>query len=214
MTKDIEYLTADYDNEKSSIQSVIDAIEGQDFLDVDTTMDDAVSDVSSLDEDGAISLTSCVVGPQGSKLMGYYQNELYDYASQLDSKMKEIIDTPFIEDIDKAFKGITNVKLENILIKNGGGHGRDTYGASGKIAKGDVKKSDSDVYSIDEILKSDQEFVKVIDQHYKEMKKEDKKLSKSDFEKMMTQGASCDYMTVAEAEELEEQKKKNWQLIF
>ncbi|MGV1143633.1 hypothetical protein ACV56Z_09840 [Staphylococcus aureus] len=38
---------------KSSIQSVIDAIEGQDFLDVDTTMDDAVSDVSSLDEDGA-----------------------------------------------------------------------------------------------------------------------------------------------------------------
>lgn len=40
------------------------------------------------------------------------------------------------------------------------------------------------------------------------MKKEDKKLSKSDFEKMMTQGASCDYMTVAEAEELEEQKKK------
>ncbi len=25
---------------------------------------------------------------------------------------------------------------------------------------------------------------------------------------MMTQGASCDYMTVAEAEELEEQKKK------
>lgn len=208
MTKDIEYLTADYDNEKSSIQSVIDAIEGQDFLDVDTTMDDAVSDVSSLDEDGAISLTSCVVGPQGSKLMGYYQNELYDYASQLDSKMKEIIDTPFIEDIDKAFKGITNVKLENILIKNGGGHGRDTYGASGKIAKGDAKKSDSDVYSIDEILKSDQEFVKVIDQHYKEMKKEDKKLSKSDFEKMMTQGASCDYMTVAEAEELEEQKKK------
>lgn len=208
MTKDIEYLTADYDNEKSSIQSVIDAIEGQDFLDVDTTMDDAVSDVSSLDEDGAISLTSSVVGPQGSKLMGYYQNELYDYASQLDSKMKEIIDTPFIEDIDKAFKGITNVKLENILIKNGGGHGRDTYGASGKIAKGDAKKSDSDVYSIDEILKSDQEFVKVIDQHYKEMKKEDKKLSKSDFEKMMTQGASCDYMTVAEAEELEEQKKK------
>lgn len=208
MTKDIEYLTADYDNEKSSIQSVIDAIEGQDFLDVDTTMDDAVSDVSSLDEDGAISLTSSVVGPQGSKLMGYYQNELYDYAYQLDSKMKEIIDTPFIEDIDKAFKGITNVKLENILIKNGGGHGRDTYGASGKIAKGDAKKSDSDVYSIDEILKSDQEFVKVIDQHYKEMKKEDKKLSKSDFEKMMTQGASCDYMTVAEAEELEEQKKK------
>ncbi|HDA1329141.1 TPA: ribonuclease YeeF family protein [Staphylococcus aureus] len=208
MTKDIEYLTADYDNEKSSIQSVIDAIEGQDFLDVDTTMDDAVSDVSSLDEDGAISLISSVVGPQGSKLMGYYQNELYDYASQLDSKMKEIIDTPFIEDIDKAFKGITNVKLENILIKNGGGHGRDTYGASGKIAKGDAKKSDSDVYSIDEILKSDQEFVKVIDQHYKEMKKEDKKLSKSDFEKMMTQGASCDYMTVAEAEELEEQKKK------
>lgn len=208
MTKDIEYLTADYDNEKSSIQSVIDAIEGQDFLDVDTTMDDAVSDVSSLDEDGAISLTSSVVGPQGSKLMGYYQNELYDYASQLDSKMKEIIDTPFIEDIDKAFKGITNVKLENILIKNGGGHGRDTYGASGKIAKGDAKKSDSDVYSIDEILKSDQEFVKVIDQHYKEMKKEDKKLSKSDFEKMMTQGASCDYMKVAEAEELEEQKKK------
>ncbi|UXV53265.1 DNA/RNA non-specific endonuclease [Staphylococcus aureus] len=208
MTKDIEYLTADYDNEKSSIQSVIDAIEGQDFLDVDTTMDDAVSDVSSLDEDGAISLTSSVVGPQGSKLMGHYQNELYDYASQLDSKMKEIIDTPFIEDIDKAFKGITNVKLENILIKNGGGHGRDTYGASGKIAKGDAKKSDSDVYSIDEILKSDQEFVKVIDQHYKEMKKEDKKLSKSDFEKMMTQGASCDYMTVAEAEELEEQKKK------
>ncbi|HDP5788981.1 TPA: ribonuclease YeeF family protein [Staphylococcus aureus] len=208
MIKDIEYLTADYDNEKSSIQSVIDAIEGQDFLDVDTTMDDAVSDVSSLDEDGAISLTSSVVGPQGSKLMGYYQNELYDYASQLDSKMKEIIDTPFIEDIDKAFKGITNVKLENILIKNGGGHGRDTYGASGKIAKGDAKKSDSDVYSIDEILKSDQEFVKVIDQHYKEMKKEDKKLSKSDFEKMMTQGASCDYMTVAEAEELEEQKKK------
>lgn len=208
MTKDIEYLTADYDNEKSSIQSVIDVIEGQDFLDVDTTMDDAVSDVSSLDEDGAISLTSSVVGPQGSKLMGYYQNELYDYASQLDSKMKEIIDTPFIEDIDKAFKGITNVKLENILIKNGGGHGRDTYGASGKIAKGDAKKSDSDVYSIDEILKSDQEFVKVIDQHYKEMKKEDKKLSKSDFEKMMTQGASCDYMTVAEAEELEEQKKK------
>lgn len=208
MTKDIEYLTADYDNEKSSIQSVIDAIEGQDFLDVDTTMDDAVSDVSSLDEDGAISLTSSVVGPQGSKLMGYYQNELYDYASQLDSKMKEIIDTPFIEDIDKAFKGITNVKLENILIKNGGGHGRDTYGASGKIAKGDAKKSDSDVYSIDEILKSDQEFVKVIDQHYKEMKKEDKKLSKSDFEKMMTQGASCDCMTVAEAEELEEQKKK------
>lgn len=208
MTKDIEYLTADYDNEKSSIQSVIDAIEGQDFLDVDTTMDDAVSDVSSLDEDGAISLTSSVVGPQGSKLMGYYQNELYDYASQLDSKMKEIIDTPFIEDIDKAFKGITNVKLENILIKNGGGHGRDTNGASGKIAKGDTKKSDSDVYSIDEILKSDQEFVKVIDQHYKEMKKEDKKLSKSDFEKMMTQGASCDYMTVAEAEELEEQKKK------
>ena len=117
MTKDIEYLTADYDNEKSSIQSVIDAIEGQDFLDVDTTMDDAVSDVSSLDEDGAISLTSSVVGPQGSKLMGYYQNKLYDYASQLDSKMKEIIDTPFIEDIDKAFKGITNVKLENILIK-------------------------------------------------------------------------------------------------
>ncbi|HDA0465341.1 TPA: ribonuclease YeeF family protein [Staphylococcus aureus] len=173
MTKDIEYLTADYDNEKSSIQSVIDAIEGQDFLDVDTTMDDAVSDVSSLDEDGAISLTSSVVGPQGSKLMGYYQNELYDYASQLDSKMKEIIDTPFIEDIDKAFKGITNVKLENILIKNGGGHGRDTYGASGKIAKGDAKKSDSDVYSIDEILKSDQEFVKVIDQHYKEMKKEE-----------------------------------------
>ena len=49
--------------------------------------------------------------------MGYYQNKLYDYASQLDSKMKEIIDTPFIEDIDKAFKGITNVKLENILIK-------------------------------------------------------------------------------------------------
>ncbi len=46
-----------------------------------------------------------------------------------------------------------------------------TYGASGKIAKGDAKKSDSDVYSIDEILKSDQEFVKVIDQHYKEMKK-------------------------------------------
>ncbi|HCT1276014.1 TPA: ribonuclease YeeF family protein [Staphylococcus aureus] len=173
MTKDIEYLTADYDNEKSSIQSVIDAIEGQDFLDVDTTMDDAVSDVSSLDEDGAISLTSSVVGPQGSKLMGYYQNELYDYASQLDLKMKEIIDTPFIEDIDKAFKGITNVKLENILIKNGGGHGRDTYGASGKIAKGDAKKSDSDVYSIDEILKSDQEFVKVIDQHYKEMKKEE-----------------------------------------
>ncbi len=37
-----------------------------------------------------------------------------------------------------------------------------TYGASGKIAKGDAKKSDSDVYSIDEILKSDQEFVKVI----------------------------------------------------
>ncbi|HBC4362137.1 TPA: ribonuclease YeeF family protein [Staphylococcus aureus] len=208
MTKDIEYLTADYDNEKSSIQSVIDAIEGQDFLDVDTTMDDAVSDVSSLDEDGAISLTSSVVGPLGSKLMGYYQNELYDYASQLDSKMKEIIDTPFIEDIDKAFKGITNVKLENILIKNGGGHGRDTYGAAGKIAKGDAKKSDSDVYSIDEILKSDQEFVKVIDQHYKEMKKEDKKLSKSDFEKMMTQGASCDYMTVAEAEEIEEQKKE------
>ncbi|SUK70232.1 Putative cytosolic protein [Staphylococcus aureus] len=32
MTKDIEYLTDDYDNEKSSIQSVIDAIEGQDFL--------------------------------------------------------------------------------------------------------------------------------------------------------------------------------------
>ncbi len=71
-------------------KSVIDAIEGQDFLDVDTTMDDAVSDVSSLDQDGAISLTSSVVGPQGSKLMGYYQNELYDYASQLDSKMKEI----------------------------------------------------------------------------------------------------------------------------
>ena len=87
MTKDIEYLTADYDNEKSSIQSVIDAIEGK-TLDVDTTMDDAVSDVSSLDEDGAISLTSSVVGPQGSKLMGYYQNKLYDYASQLDSKMK------------------------------------------------------------------------------------------------------------------------------
>lgn len=67
--------------------------------------------------------------------MGYYQNELYDYASQLDSKMKEIIDTPFIEDIDKAFKGITNVKLENILIKNGGGHGRDTYGLLGKLQR-------------------------------------------------------------------------------
>ncbi len=80
--------------------------------------------------------------------MGYYQMS-YVYASQLDSKMKEIIDTPFIEDIDKAFKGITNVKLEDVLIKNGGGRGRDTYGASGKIAKGDAKKSDSDVYGME-----------------------------------------------------------------
>ena len=155
MTKDIEYLTADYDNEKSSIQSVIDAIEGK-TLDVDTNTDDAVSDVRSLDEDGAISLTSSVVGPQGSKLMGYYQNKLYDYASQLDSKMKEIIDTPFIEDIDKAFKRYNECQIGKYINKNGGGHGRDTYGASGKIAKGDAKKSDSDVYSIDEILKSDQ----------------------------------------------------------
>ncbi len=78
---------------------------------------------------------SGVIGPQGSKLMGYYQNELYDYASQLDSKMKEIIDTPFIEDVIKAFKGITNVKLENILI-NGGGHGREiTIGAAGKLQR-------------------------------------------------------------------------------
>ncbi len=42
MTKDIEYLTADYDNEKSSIQSVIDAIR---VNLMNTTMDDAVSDV-------------------------------------------------------------------------------------------------------------------------------------------------------------------------
>lgn len=69
--------------------------------------------------------------------------------------MKEIIDMLFIEDIDKVFKGIMNVKLENILIKNGGGYGRDIYGVFGKIVKGDVKKSDSDVYSIDEILKLD-----------------------------------------------------------
>ncbi len=101
---------------------------------------------------------------------------------------------------------------KNILIKNGGGDGRDTMGLLGKLAKGDAKKSDSDVYSIDEILKSDQEFVKVIDQHYKEMKKEDKKLSNSDFEKMMTQGASCDYMTVAEAEEIESRKEKRKKL--
>ncbi len=98
MTKDIEYLTADLTMEKVIYPKCNRCNQGPRLVRcINTTMDDAVSDVSSLDEDGAISLTSSVVGPQGSKLMGYYQNELYDYASQLDSKMKEIIDTPFIE---------------------------------------------------------------------------------------------------------------------
>ena len=72
--------------------------------------------------------------------MGYYQDELYEYAKNLDAKMKEIIDTPFVDDLEKAIDGVSNVKLKNILIKNGGGKGNDTYGASGKIAKEGAKK--------------------------------------------------------------------------
>ncbi|MDU1626047.1 MAG: ADP-ribosylating toxin, partial [Staphylococcus epidermidis] len=155
LSKDIHYKTNDYNQESSTIQSINNILKGKDFKDVDKIMEDAQDDINSLDEDGVISLTHAPVGHKGAKLMGYYQDELYEYAKNLDAKMKEIIDTPFVDDLEKAIDGVSNVKLKNILIKNGGGKGNDTYGASGKIAKEGAKKGDSDVYSIDEILKSD-----------------------------------------------------------
>ncbi|MGX0195857.1 pre-toxin TG domain-containing protein [Staphylococcus haemolyticus] len=214
MAKDIHYITDDYNQESSTIQSINNVLKGRDFKDVDNTMEDAQNDINSLDEDGVISIMPALVGHKGAKLMGYYQDELHDYAKNLDTKMKEIIDTPFVDDLEKAIDGVSNVKLQNILIKNGGGKGNDTYGASGKIAKEGAKKGDSDVYSIDEILKSDQSFQKVIDQNYKQMLKENKNLKKSDFETYVTQGSSFDYITnkekakiKAEQEKLKEQQK-------
>lgn len=214
LAKDIHYITDDYNQESSTIQSINNVLKGRDFKDVDNTMEDAQNDINSLDEDGVISIMPALVGHKGAKLMGYYQDELYDYAKNLDTKMKEIIDTPFVDDLEKAIDGVSNVKLKNILIKNGGGKGNDTYDASGKIAKEGAKKGDSDVYSIDEILKSDQSFQKVIDQNYKQMHKENKNLKKSDFETYVTQGSSFDYITnkekakiKAEQEKLKEQQK-------
>ncbi|MCT1763351.1 DNA/RNA non-specific endonuclease [Staphylococcus epidermidis] len=214
MSKDIHYKTNDYNQESSTIQSINNILKGKDFKDVDKIMENAQNDINSLDEDGVISLTHALVGHKGAKLMGYYQDELYEYAKNLDAKMKEIIDTPFVDDLEKAIDGVSNVKLKNILIKNGGGKGNDTYGASGKIAKEGAKKGDSDVYSIDEILKSDKSFQKVIDQNYERMHKEDKDLKKSDFETYVTQGSSFDYITnkeeakiKAEQEKLKEQQK-------
>ncbi|UIK43379.1 ribonuclease YeeF family protein [Staphylococcus epidermidis] len=214
LSKDIHYKTNDYNQESSTIQSINNILKGKDFKDVDKIMENAQNDINSLDEDGVISLTHALVGHKGAKLMGYYQDELYEYAKNLDAKMKEIIDTPFVDDLEKAIDGVSNVKLKNILIKNGGGKGNDTYGASGKIAKEGAKKGDSDVYSIDEILKSDKSFQKVIDQNYERMHKEDKDLKKSDFETYVTQGSSFDYITnkeeakiKAEQEKLKEQQK-------
>ncbi|MGZ9501596.1 DNA/RNA non-specific endonuclease [Staphylococcus epidermidis] len=214
LSKDIHYKTDDYNQESSTIQSINNVLKGKDFKDVDKIMENAQDDINSLDEDGVISLTHAPVGHKGAKLMGYYQDELYEYAKNLDAKMKEIIDTPFVDDLEKAIDGVSNVKLKNILIKNGGGKGNDTYGASGKIAKEGAKKGDSDVYSIDEILKSDKSFQKVIDQNYERMHKENKELKKSDFETYVTQGSSFDYITnkerakiKAEQEKLKEQQK-------
>ncbi|ESV24409.1 ADP-ribosylating toxin, partial [Staphylococcus epidermidis CIM40] len=214
LSKDIHYKTDDYNQESSTIQSINNVLKGKDFKDVDKIMEDAQDYINSLDEDGVISLTHAPVGHKGAKLMGYYQDELYEYAKNLDAKMKEIIDTPFVDDLEKAIDGVSNVKLKNILIKNGGGKGNDTYGASGKIAKEGAKKGASDVYSIDEILKSDKSFQKVIDQNYERMHKENKELKKSDFETYVTQGSSFDYITnkeeakiKAEQEKLKEQQK-------
>ena len=207
LSKDIHYKTNDYNQESSTIQSINNILKGKDFKDVDKIMEDAQDDINSLDEDGVISLTHAPVGHKGAKLMGYYQDELYEYAKNLDAKMKEIIDTPFVDDLEKAIDGVSNVKLKNILIKNGGGKGNDTYGASGKIAKEGAKKGDSDVYSIDEILKSDKSFQKVIDQNYERMHKENKELKKSDFETYVTKGSSFDYVTNKEKAKIKEQQK-------
>ena len=99
-----------------------------------------------LDENGKIPWSISPLANENNRVQNTQKEHL------IDAKMKEIIDTPFVDDLEKAIDGVSNVKLKNILIKNGGGKGNDTYGASGKIAKEGAKKGDSDVYSIYEIL--------------------------------------------------------------
>lgn len=82
LSKDIHYKTDDYNQESSTIQSINNVLKGKDFKDVDKIMENAQDDINSLDEDGVISLTHAPVGHKGAKLMGYYQDELYEYAKK------------------------------------------------------------------------------------------------------------------------------------
>ncbi|QIH76154.1 hypothetical protein GTN31_07245 [Macrococcoides canis] len=143
--------------------------------------------------------------------MDFYQHEMLDYVSKIDARLKDKIDTPFTNKLDNVMEKFSNVKIEEILVKKESTGHHQTYQSTTRLIKGDTKEAEkSNVYSLEELLKSDKNIQKIIDQNYNQIKKdkENKDLKKSEFVDMYLKGNSFDYESYdEEAKRLEAERK-------
>ncbi|QTQ07264.1 HNH endonuclease [Macrococcoides canis] len=209
--KSIEYYTKDYNSEKNTISSIIDAVSGSDFQNIDDAIESSKHAIHAYDEDGVCHIDAREIGIKGKKVMDFYQHEMLDYASKIDARLKDKIDTPFTNNLDNVMEKFSNVKIEEILVKKESTGHHQTYQSTTRLIKGDAKEAEkSNVYSLEELLKSDKNIQKIIDQNYNQIKKdkENKDLKKTEFVDMYLKGNSFDYESYdEEAKRLEAERK-------
>ncbi|UBH21469.1 AHH domain-containing protein [Macrococcus armenti] len=167
--------------------------------------------IHAYDEDGVCHIDAREIGTKGKKVMDFYQYEMLDYASKIDARLKDKIGTPFTNNLDTVMEKFSNVKIEEILVKKESTGHHQTYQSTTRLIKGDAKEAEkSNVYSLEELLKSDKNIQKIIDQNYNQIKKdkENKDLKKAEFVDMYLKGNSFDYESYdEEAKRLEAERK-------
>ncbi|MCU7556149.1 polymorphic toxin-type HINT domain-containing protein [Macrococcus capreoli] len=209
--KSIDYLSHDYDNERRKIQSILDAVSGSDFQKIDDAIQEIQAAINAYDVDRVCHVEAKEIGPTGKKVMDYYQYEMLDYVSQIDHRLKERVDDPFTTKLDQVMESISNININVFHIKKNGVDTPSLHSSSAHVVKEKVKNAEKeDVYTLEELLKSDKNIQKIIDQNYAQIKKqkENKDLKRTDFQNMVLKGQSFDYESYEEeAKRLEAERQ-------
>ncbi|MGV2875802.1 polymorphic toxin-type HINT domain-containing protein [Macrococcus capreoli] len=209
--RSIDYLSHDYDNERRKIQSILDAVSGSDFQKIDDAIQEIQAAINTYDVDHVCHVEAKEIGPMGKKVMDYYQYEMLDYVSQIDHRLKERVDDPFTTKLDQVMESISNININAFHIKKNGVDTPSLHNSSAHVVKEKVKNAEKeDVYTLEELLKSDKNIQKIIDQNYAQIKKqkENKDLKRTDFQNMVLKGQSFDYESYEEeAKRLEAERQ-------
>ncbi|MCU7557213.1 polymorphic toxin-type HINT domain-containing protein [Macrococcus capreoli] len=209
--RSIDYLSHDYDNERRKIQSILDAVSGSDFQKIDDAIQEIQSAINAYDVDHVCHVEAKEIGLTGKKVMDYYQYEMLDYVSQIDHRLKERVDDPFTTKLDQVMESISNININAFHIKKNGVDTPSLHDSSAHVVKEKVKNAEKeDVYTLEELLKSDKNIQKIIDQNYAQLKKqkENKDLKRTDFQNMVLKGQSFDYESYEEeAKRLEAERQ-------